>query len=597
MRVHPVPMSSTSNRSPLCDLESRSPDVPQPSLAACRRHRSCSRLAARAAAQPATAPNPATRGSGSAPAGWTPPRRSGTSASSRARRRRRSSSRATPGDFEFINSDLSFWGNYVIQGNFSAIRCGTFPQPSHPTLHTAYVCPGSQSDVSVYRNLMFVSGEALNGRTRLRHAGRARHGEPGPAARHSHLRHHRHRAPEVPDERADVPRLAHAHGGDRSARHRERVHLHLGHGAGAVPARAPGVLELRRSEEDPNTALFRIEVIRVPLAAPQQARIVSSPRIFGGLTEPADARRDARRTSPPRRRSPPRRAPGRVHRDDATAWSTSRRAEFVNPLLDSIVSGSRQGPARRPRPTAPRCGRPSRASWTGWCTAPPVRAARVPGPTQCHDITVYPGDRARRRRVRGLRPAARHPRRGATRGASPPWPTRTSPSGTRPRSTTTAPRSCSPTSGAAGWQPRCRATDKPEWGANAIFTLAHDTMTFQSYYKLPAPQTPYRELRRAQRVADPDPGPRHHGAGLVSGRHLGVRLDRSGAPDARSPSSIAARWTRPSWWAPGRGRRTGTTATSSARRSRAGSTSSSCSRARCSRRTRSTPRSWCTSTF
>ena len=40
-----------------------------------------------------------------------------------------------------------------------------------------------------------------------------------------------------------------------------------------------------------------------------------------------------------------------------------------------------------------------------------------------------------------------------------------------------------------GLAPKCRATDKPEWGADAIFTVAHDTMTFRSYYKLPAPQT------------------------------------------------------------------------------------------------------------
>src|SRR5438876_1129190 len=38
-----------------------------------------------------------------------------------------------------------------------------------------------------------------------------------------------------------------------------------------------------------------------------------------------------------------------------------------------------------------------------------------------------------------------------------------------------------------------------------------------------------RELRCPQRHADSDPGPRHHGPGVVSGRHLGVRLDRSGA--------------------------------------------------------------------
>ena len=40
-----------------------------------------------------------------------------------------------------------------------------------------------------------------------------------------------------------------------------------------------------------------------------------------------------------------------------------------------------------------------------------------------------------------------------------------------------------------GGQPKCRATDKREWGADAIFTLTDRTMQFQSYYKLPAPQT------------------------------------------------------------------------------------------------------------
>src|SRR5690606_9291948 len=36
----------------------------------------------------------------------------------------------------------------------------------------------------------------------------------------------------------------------------------------------------RPPEEDPNTAYFRIEVIRVPVAAPQNATIVNTPRIF-----------------------------------------------------------------------------------------------------------------------------------------------------------------------------------------------------------------------------------------------------------------------------------------------------------------------------
>src|SRR5437867_1142125 len=40
-----------------------------------------------------------------------------------------------------------------------------------------------------------------------------------------------------------------------------------------------------------------------------------------------------------------------------------------------------------------------------------------------------------------------------------------------------------------GGQPRCRATDKKEWGSDALFAIENNKMKFHSYYKLPAPQT------------------------------------------------------------------------------------------------------------
>ena len=33
-----------------------------------------------------------------------------------------------------------------------------------PSLVVGYLCPASQSDVSIYQNLLFVSGEGLGGR-------------------------------------------------------------------------------------------------------------------------------------------------------------------------------------------------------------------------------------------------------------------------------------------------------------------------------------------------------------------------------------------------------------------------------------------------
>jgi hypothetical protein len=73
----------------------------------------------------------------------------------------------TPPSEHFLgmtNSDLAFSGSYAIQGNYNGYQVWDITDPRKPSLKTAYVCPASQSDVSVYKNLLFVSGENLAGR-------------------------------------------------------------------------------------------------------------------------------------------------------------------------------------------------------------------------------------------------------------------------------------------------------------------------------------------------------------------------------------------------------------------------------------------------
>ena len=62
------------------------------------------------------------------------------------------------------NSDLAFIGNYAIQGNYNGWQVWNIANLGRPALTTAYFCPASQSDVSVYKNLLFVSAEGLTGR-------------------------------------------------------------------------------------------------------------------------------------------------------------------------------------------------------------------------------------------------------------------------------------------------------------------------------------------------------------------------------------------------------------------------------------------------
>src|SRR2546430_15849741 len=58
--------------------------------------------------------------------------------------------------------------------------------------------------------------------------------------------------------------------------------------SGSAPVRSPNELagcSSARPDSNPTSALFRIEVIQVPLAHPERARIVTSPRIFNDLTQ------------------------------------------------------------------------------------------------------------------------------------------------------------------------------------------------------------------------------------------------------------------------------------------------------------------------
>ena len=175
-------------------------------------------------------------------------------------------------------------------------------------------------------------------------------------ARHPHLRHRRHQASEAGDDRADLPRLAHAHRRDAAGRQRQRLHLRSGtagvRSADELPGCADGGID------DPNTARFRLEVIKVPLAAPEKAAIVSSPRIFNGSAgrRRAIADRDAHRT--------PRRAPARRCGARPLRGAAARRAP---------AAARRRG--RRPRRRGRRGRRPARISAT---TSPCIRRSASP---------------------------------------------------------------------------------------------------------------------------------------------------------------------------------------------------------------------------
>ena len=88
----------------------------------------------------------------------------------------------------FGNSDLAFLGNYVFMGNFYGMNIYDISNPAEAKLVTSMVCPGGQGDVSVYKNLMFMSVEMPNGRVDcgeqgFKPAADAQPGSPAPASK------------------------------------------------------------------------------------------------------------------------------------------------------------------------------------------------------------------------------------------------------------------------------------------------------------------------------------------------------------------------------------------------------------------------------
>jgi hypothetical protein len=393
---------------------------------------------------------------------------------------------STPPSRDFVgafNSDLAFTGKYVIQGNYNGFQVWDISDPSQPKLEVGYVCPASQSDASVYKNLLFISGEGLGGRLDC--------GAQGVQQAVSKDRLRGLRIFDITDIRApkyvgnvQTCRGSHTHTVLEHPGDTENIYVYISGSAGVRPSEELSGCSAVSPDRDPNSALFRIEVIKVPLAHPERAAIVSSPRIFDDLVAPPTH--------------------GLALEDSAEIAQARARGAFVADimgepanipdrisamLLDSI-SKARGGSGA---PTAADSASLRRdlpqliAQMIG--VSPDADDKPRPGPTQCHDITVYP--------ALGLAGGACegygllldisdpvNPRRigeVSDRNFSY-WHSATfNNDGTKLLFTD---------EWGGGGQPKCRASDPKEWGANAIFTLQDRRLDFKSYYKLPAAQTP-----------------------------------------------------------------------------------------------------------
>jgi hypothetical protein len=339
-------------------------------------------------------------------------------------------------ELAFSNSDLAFEGDHLFQGNFYGVNIYDISNPAQSALLTSMVCPGGQGDVSVYKNLLFMSVEMPNGRLDCGTqgfppeppappptAGQERK-RPLPAAQKDRFRGVRiFDISDIknPKQVAAVQscRGSHTHTLVVDPNDKDNVYIYISGTSFVRQAEELAGCSGEAPDKDPNTALFRIDIIKVPVAAPQDAKIVSSPRIF---IDPRTGALNGLNN-------------GGSHGKDATK------------------------PVEKPEDT-----------------------------NQCHDITVYSAiglaagacsgngilldikDPVHPKRV----DAVNDPNYSYWHSAS------FSNDGSKVVFTD---------EWGGGLGARCRPNDPNHWGADAIFHLHDDKLTFASYYKLPAAQT------------------------------------------------------------------------------------------------------------
>jgi hypothetical protein len=319
-----------------------------------------------------------------------------------------------PSGLNFANSDIAFSREHLVMGNFHGFNFYSIEDPDRARLLASVVCPGGQGDVSIHGNLLVMSVEQTLGRIDC--------GTQGVQAPVSAERFRGVRIFDISDLRnpkqvaaVQTCRGSHTHTLVTDAKDKANLYIY-GSGTGAVRSGEElAGCSAKDPKEDPNTALFSIDVIQVPLAAPQNARIVNRPRIFA---------------------------------DPATG----------------VIAGL----------------------WPGGNFGPGTQTSRLTN--QCHDITVFPeiGLAAGACSGNGILMNISdpvHPVRldQVTDKNFAYWHSATfNNDGTKVIFTD---------EWGGGTRPRCRATDPPTWGADAIFDIVDRKMHFAGYYKMPAPQT------------------------------------------------------------------------------------------------------------
>ncbi|HUP21851.1 MAG TPA: DUF305 domain-containing protein [Thermoanaerobaculia bacterium] len=179
----------------------------------------------------------------------------------------------------FANSDLAFARGTLFEGNFHGFNSYSVEDPTQPRLLGSVVCPGGQGDVSVVGDLLLMSVEQTRGRLDCGLQGVA---QPMSAERFRGIRIFDIANLAVPRQVAAVQtcRGSHTHTVVTDPDDEGNIYIYVSGTSSVRSGEELAGCSDKHPGEDESTALFSIDVILIPTARPEEARVVSRPRIF-----------------------------------------------------------------------------------------------------------------------------------------------------------------------------------------------------------------------------------------------------------------------------------------------------------------------------
>ena len=198
----------------------------------------------------------------------------------------------------YVNSDLAFRDHYVYQGNFAGFMVWDVKDPAKPVLLSTVSCITSQGDPSIIGNLLFVSAEGGGNRNDC-----AKGGVQNPADHMTGVRIYDVSNPRSPRlvKNVQTCKGSHTHTVVPSPSDKGVVYIYVSGSQGARPETELAGCKNGTDPADETNSLYRLDVIKVPLAHPEEAAVVTGARIFTGLEPaPRSAARQAQAASQPR---------------------------------------------------------------------------------------------------------------------------------------------------------------------------------------------------------------------------------------------------------------------------------------------------------